>query len=208
MTDWMMRGPEVSTCNCSYGCPCQFNALPTYGHCHAAIGMRIDQGHFGMVRLDGLKWAGVVQWPGALHEGHGIIQPVVDEKATPEQREAILNILSGQHSQPGTFFNIIASVVEKVLEPKFLPIEFEADPEKSTGYVRVPGVLDSKAEPIRNPVTGDLHQVKIVLREGFEFIEAEMASSTTRAWGELSLDWSGRHAHLANLHLNQDGLVR
>ena len=30
-TDWMIRGPEIASCNCSYGCPCQFNALPTDG---------------------------------------------------------------------------------------------------------------------------------------------------------------------------------
>ena len=52
-TDWMIRGPEIGSCNCAYGCPCQFNALPTDGTCRAAVGIQIDKGHYGKVKLDG-----------------------------------------------------------------------------------------------------------------------------------------------------------
>jgi hypothetical protein len=41
--DWRIKGPQLSTCNCQVGCPCQFNALPTHGDCRAAVAMRIDQ---------------------------------------------------------------------------------------------------------------------------------------------------------------------
>lgn len=54
-TEWMIRGPSISSCNCSYGCPCQFNALPTNGNCRAAVGMQIEKGHYGKVKLDGLR---------------------------------------------------------------------------------------------------------------------------------------------------------
>src|SRR5262245_43327597 len=30
---WEIKGREFGNCNCDYGCPCQFNALPTHGHC-------------------------------------------------------------------------------------------------------------------------------------------------------------------------------
>ncbi|MBO08049.1 MAG: hypothetical protein CL478_07225, partial [Acidobacteria bacterium] len=43
-TDWMIRGLSVSTCNCDYGCPCQFNSLPTHGDCRAAVAMSIEEG--------------------------------------------------------------------------------------------------------------------------------------------------------------------
>ena len=37
MTDisWTIKGREFVHCNCAYGCPCQFNALPTQGNCRA-----------------------------------------------------------------------------------------------------------------------------------------------------------------------------
>ena len=93
--DWRIKGPELSVCNCQVGCPCQFNALPTHGHCRAAVAMRIDQGHFGDVPLDGLHWVSLVAWPGAIHEGDGQCLAVIDERADERQRTALLTILSG-----------------------------------------------------------------------------------------------------------------
>jgi hypothetical protein len=39
-----------------------------------------------------------VDFPGALHEGNGQSQPIIDERATAEQREALFNIMSGKFS--------------------------------------------------------------------------------------------------------------
>ena len=104
--DWMIRGPEVSTCNCNWGCPCQFNSVPTYGNCRAAVAMRIDEGHFGDIDLTGVLWAGMFAWPGAIHEGHGECLPIIDDRATAAQRDAVLQIMSGQTSCPkGTIPN-------------------------------------------------------------------------------------------------------
>jgi len=170
--------------------------------------MRIDEGYFGDVRLDGMKWAGVVVWPGPIHEGHGELQPVLDEASTPEQREALLKIMAGEETEPGaTFFQVFASMIDKVREPLFRPIEFEADIARATGRFRVAGLVDSTVEPIRNPVTGAPHFAKLTLRSGFEFTEAEFASSTVKATAPISLDWSGRHAHLAMIHLTGKGIV-
>ena len=66
MTDvrWTIKGKEFVNCNCSYGCPCQFNALPTHGFCQAVGGFQIDEGFHGDTRLDGLKFVGMFRWPG------------------------------------------------------------------------------------------------------------------------------------------------
>src|SRR5205823_6229252 len=206
--EWMIRGPEVATCNCAFGCPCQFNALPTSGNCRAAVAMRIDEGYFGKVKLDGLHWAATAAWPGPIHEGHGAIQLIVDERASPEQREAVLKILSGEETEPGaTFFQVFMSVVDTVHEPIFKTIEFDANVANATGRFSVPGIVEARAEPIRNPVTGEPHFAKLSLRKGFEFLEAEFASSTTQASAPIALDWAGRHAHLAMLHLTGKGVV-
>ena len=205
--DWRIRGVEITSCNCAWGCPCQFNALPTNGDCRAATGMLIEQGHFGDVKLDGLKFVGTFAWPGAIHEGHGSGQAIIDERASPEQREALLKILSGQETEPfATIFNVIAAMTETFHEPLFLPIEFEADIEERTGRFSVPGIIDASAEPIRNPVTGAPHRAQVALPHGFEYAEAEFASGTTRSTGAVKLDWTGRHAHFARLDLGPNGV--
>ena len=32
MVEWRIQGREFANCNCAYGCPCQFSALPTRGY--------------------------------------------------------------------------------------------------------------------------------------------------------------------------------
>jgi hypothetical protein len=63
MVEWRVRADEFANCNCSYGCPCQFNALPTHGFCEAAAAWKIHEGHFGDVRLDGLNCAFFIHFP-------------------------------------------------------------------------------------------------------------------------------------------------
>ena len=130
-------------------------------------------------------------------------------RADARQREAMLAIMSGQHTKPGaTFFQVFNSMIDTVHEPVFKAIDFTADVDGATGHFRIEGVVDAKAEPIRNPVTGNEHRPKLSLRAGFEFIEAEFASGTVKAETPIALDWAGRHAHLARLHLTGDGVVR
>lgn len=206
LVDWRMRGPEIANCNCDWGCPCQFNALPTNGNCRAMTSMRIDEGHFGGVSLSGLGWVGMFAWPGPIHEGGGEAFVVVDEKADEAQRNAILTILAGGETEPGaTIFNVFATVIETMHEPAFLPIDFEVDIEGRVGRVRVDGVIDTRIEPIRNPVTGEPHRARVSLPNGFEYKEAEYASGDTHATGPVALDWASRHSHVANLDLSTRG---
>jgi hypothetical protein len=78
--EWSIQGPHFVNCNCDYGCPCQFNARPTDGTCRAVVAWRIDEGHFGNVRLDGLLAVNTYGWPGPIHEGNGSMQSVIDER--------------------------------------------------------------------------------------------------------------------------------
>src|SRR5438067_5270623 len=81
MVKWDVKATEFANCNCSYGCPCQFNALPTHGNCRAVAGYQIHQGHFGNVRLDGLRAVALWAFPGPVHQGNGTMQLVIDERA-------------------------------------------------------------------------------------------------------------------------------
>ena len=204
--EWRMQGPEIANCNCDWGCPCQFNSLPTHGNCRAMTGMRIDEGYFGDVSLAGVKWVGMFAWPKAIHEGAGEAFVVIDPAATEPQREALLTILSGQETDPGaTIFNVFATVIDTMHPPIFLPIAFELDMDSRVGSLTVEGVIDTQVSPIRNPVTGAEHRVRVVLPNGFEYREAEYASGATEATGPIALKWSTGHAHVAMLDLSTHG---
>jgi hypothetical protein len=206
---WMIKGRNFSHCNCIYGCPCQFNALPSKGHCQAVGGFAIDEGYHGTTRLDGLKFGGVFRWPGPIHEGHGEAQPVIDARATPAQREALLRIISGQDTEPGaTFFQVFASTLDKVHEPVFTDIDLDIDIEARRARYIVPGVIEARGEPILNPVTQEPHRVGIDMPGGFEFTHAEVGRGWARTRGAVGIELTDSHAHFARLHMTGAGVVR
>jgi hypothetical protein len=206
--DWRITGPSITSCNCDWGCPCQFNARPTYGDCRAAVGMKIESGRFGTTKLDGLMWLGLFAWPKAIHEGNGEVLAVVDQRADAAQREAILKILTGQETEPGaTIFNVFATTYTKVHDPLFRTIEFEADFAQRKGRMHVRDLVDVKVDPIRNPVTGAEHRALVTIPEGFEYHQAEYASSTVKSGKPIPHDWSSRHAHITRLDMTPRGPV-
>jgi hypothetical protein len=207
--EWMIKGREFANCNCAYGCPCQFNALPTHGDCAAVVGMQIDEGHHGGTRLDGLKVVTILSWPGPIHLGRGQAQIIIDERATPAQRDALLRILSGQDTEPGaTVFQVFSTTLEKVHEPQFKSIAFEADVGKPTAQIKVDGWVDARGEAIVNPITNKPHRARVNLPDGFEYTTAEYGRGWSKTSGPIAMELGDSHAHFCNLHLTGAGVVR
>lgn len=203
---WSIKGPHFVNCNCAYGCPCQFMALPTDGTCHAVAGWRIDEGYFGDVRLDGLFAVNTYRWPNAIHLGNGALQSIIDERADAAQREALVAILQGEGAEPGVIMlQIYRSMCTTVHEPLFKPIEMEIDIDGRTARLVIPGLVETTAEPLKNPVTGVEWRAQISLPMGKEFNLAEVASGTTRATGDVPLDFAGSHAHMVYNTMTSEG---
>lgn len=206
---WEFEGREFVNCNCAYGCPCQFNALPTHGNCEAVVAMHIDKGHHGSIRLDGLSFLLFTRWPGAIHEGRGEAALVVDERATPEQRNAIMTIASGQDTEPGaTVFQVFSTTFETIHDPVFAPIDFEVDVEARRARVVVPGITEGRGEPIVNPVTGKEHRARINLPNGFEYETTECGRGWSKATGgPVRMNLSDSYGQFSHLHLSSSGVV-
>jgi hypothetical protein len=207
-TQWTIKGREFVHCNCAYGCPCQFNALPTHGNCEAVVAVQIDEGRHGETVLDGLRVGAVVQWPGAVHEGRGQCLPIVDERADEKQREALLRIMSGLDAVEGSnFFAVFATTYETVHEPVFAPIDLEINIDGRSARVNIPGVMEARGEPIRNAVTGEESRAQMRMPQGFEFDVAEVGRGWATTQAPLAIELRDTHAHFAELHMTQDGVV-
>lgn len=209
MTKWEIKGREFGNCNCSYGCPCQFNAPPTHGHCRGLAVYDIEQGYHGAIRLDGLRAAGIFRWPGPIHEGKGEGVHIIDKRATFEQREALARILRGEDTEPfATVFAVFAATCDTLHPPRFADIAFELDIDGRTAYAKIDGLLEMRGEPILNPVTGAMHRVRIVQPNGFEFAEAEIGRGWSKARGPVAYDLDDTYGQFARIHLCQSGMVR
>ncbi|RWO48758.1 DUF1326 domain-containing protein [Mesorhizobium sp.] len=208
MTSWEIKGRELVNCTCEYGCNCQFNALPDKGHCHAVAGIQIDEGHHGETVLDGLRIA-IFKWPGAIHEGNGEAIAIVDEKATDQQRDALLRIMTGQDTDPfATMFAVYASTVIKMNEPVFTRIDLDLDGDGRRGRIFVKDYIETVGEPIRNKVTGADSRAQIVLPNGFEYAVAEIGSASSTTSGPVQVTTKDSYGQFARLHLNNHGVVR
>jgi len=208
-THWQIKGRELVNCNCAYGCPCQFNALPTHGNCRAVIAYQIDKGHFGEIRLDGLRAALILSWPGPIHEGNGTMQAIVDERADARQREALRKIIHGEDTvEMATMWWVYSKMSPNKLETLYKPIEFEMNTEKRTGRMSIPGFAEMTGEPIHNPVTGAEHRARIDLPHGFEYTIAEMGSASSSVKGPMAMELESSYGQFAELHLSEKGVIR
>lgn len=208
MISWEVKGDLVANCNCSYGCPCQFNALPTHGNCRAAAGFRIDAGRYGDVTLDGVVAGGIYAWPGPVHEGKGTMQLFIDERADERQRAALLRLMQGEDTEPmATMWWVYTTMCSTRLPTIYARVALDIDVDARRAHLAVPGLLETSTEPIRNPVTGMDHRVRIDMPRGFEYRIAEIGSGTTTATGDIPLDLAGTYAQLCHIHLNNAGVV-
>jgi hypothetical protein len=171
--------------------------------------VQIEKGHFGDVQLDGLRWGALAAWPGAIHEGNGRFQSIIEERADPKQREALEAISHGKETEPGSLImQVFSTTINELLPTLFKPIDLAIDYTNRKARVKVPGVVEGEAETIRNPVTGAPHQVRVTMPTGFEFTESEVLSGKSKATGPIELDLNGSHAHLARIHWSTKGVVR
>jgi hypothetical protein len=207
--DWYVEAVAFSNCNCDYACPCQFELRPSHGHCRGFEIGRIAQGHFRETRLDGLCFVVTYAWPGAIFEGNGEMQVIIDERADPEQRAALVTVLHGGETEEAkTHWWVFHAMSSTVHEPIFKPIDCEIDIERRRARVTIPGVLDSSGRPIVSPATGDEHRVRIDIPEGIEFAIAEIGSASTKATGVVQLDLNDSYGQFNILRHSRHGIVR
>ena len=209
MTSWKIEGQEFVNCNCNYACGCQFAERPTHGDCKAIGTFRIDRGHHGDTRLDGLHAAAVYRWPGAIHEGNGEMQLVIDERADADQRRALETIMTGGDTEEAaTMWWIFHAMCPTRHETLYKPFEVEIDVDGRTARARVPGVFEAEGRPIRHPVHGGDHRIRIDLPSGFEYAIAEIGSGTSRTEGPIALELDDSYGQFARLHLSNEGVIR
>ncbi len=153
---------NIEACNCTKGCNCQFGGLPDKGGCEAVIGGEVREGKYGNVDLAGVRYVVAFMYPKAIHEGNGKLALFVDEKVTPEQYEAITEILSGRAG--GMPWEALAGTISVLEGPVRKPIEMTVKGTRS-GF-RIPGVLQMQQTPILDSVSGQEREVQIVYPKG------------------------------------------
>jgi hypothetical protein len=153
MPSWQIAGDYFETCSCDFLCPCvpsNLAAKPTKGYCDFAMVFHIETGNSDGVKLDNLTFAVVGNAPEVMGKGNWSVGLIVDDRASADQKQAIMSIASGQAGGPPA---ILTSVIGNFLGVESRPIEYRKDGSRYS--VSIPNMLEQSLEPTVSPVNPD-----------------------------------------------------
>ena len=199
---WKVSGQYYETCNCDFVCPCilqQMSAAPSKGECLFAMAFKIDRGAYGAISLDGLGFIVLGQTPEAMVRGNWSVGVIVDQRATAEQRDAIVSIASGAAGGP---MAALSGLVGRFLGAESAPIDFDRSGVKWT--VRAADLVDMGAEGVMglNPAAAEpLHLANAGHPASDRLALCRASKSHVRAlglaWDDLSGTNNGHYAPFA-----------
>ena len=201
---WFLRGEYFENCNCRISCPCSMDLSwkPSSddGSCHVMLAFNVQQGRYGTTSLDGLNAVVVINTLAGQAMGDGNLSAALylDERASPQQQEALSAILSGQ---AGGLFGMLAPLMGAVLGVKPARIQFEQDGKKRS--LRIDGIGEVTGEAVPGAINPDepitISNINI-FNPSEPVTQAVVTSSSYRDHG-LQWDNTGKNAYITSLNL-------
>jgi hypothetical protein len=158
----------------------------------------VQEGTYGTVSLDGLSFAWAAHSPGAIHDGNLTAVVLVDEQASPAQRDALAALWTG--GPAGLPFDILNAVTSTFLGTIYAPFEIELAGINTKAKIDGGKIFEVEQSRVKNPVTGEEEELHLEKPKGFTSIRSElgMAAVARFATEELVLEgMSGKYAEFA-----------
>lgn len=99
---WNLKGSYAETCSCDLECPCNLSmTLPAnHDYCKAALAFGIREGRIDGTDVSGLKVVAIVHTPQVMASGNWKLGFFIDEKASDEQFDKLLQVFGGKLGGP------------------------------------------------------------------------------------------------------------
>jgi len=144
---YVLNGTLLEACSCGVLCPCWIGENPDLGECFAANAYHFDTGTIRGVDVSGLNLVNVVHIPGnVLTPGSWRLVMYIDDRATEEQKNALVGLFSGDFGGPMADLD---GLVGEVIAVEQATIAH--DVSEGHGTLRIPGVMNAEMEPYRGP---------------------------------------------------------
>ena len=142
---WNLTGSYVETCSCELMCPCNLSLDhgATYDFCRVTFVFNVREGEIEGTDVGGLKVAAIADTPKVMTEGNWRMGVFVDEQATDEQAEKLVQVFGGQLGGP---MAALAPLVGEMLGVERARIEVNDDGLRHS--VRVGDAIDFEIEDI------------------------------------------------------------
>lgn len=196
-TRWQISGEYFENCNCDVVCPCEVSPLgpmqarPTQGVCDVFLAFHVNEGRYGDVDLAGLNFVLAAHTPGPMAQGDWTVAAYIDDKASPQQQEALGTIFTGAAGGP---MSAVAPLIGTNLGAKVVPITYKSEGRQRS--VTIPNILDSTIQAVTGP-NADQDVVKRNAHPLFPETVQAYGVSTTYTDYEFRWDNTGKCADYA-----------
>lgn len=143
---YQLEGDLLEACSCDTLCPCWIGEDPDAGYCDAIAAWHVDRGQVRGVDVSGLTFLVAAKIPGNVFAGNWKVVVFLNDSATQEQRDALLEVFTGKL---GGDIADLAKLIGEVADVRAAPIKYNID--QGHGHIEVEGVLFSDMEPYRGP---------------------------------------------------------
>jgi hypothetical protein len=140
-----LEGRLLEVCNCRVLCPCWIGEDPDFGTCDTVIAWRFDKGSIDGVDVAGRTVALIAHVPGNILQGNWKAAVYLDDKVSPEQEKAILDVYTGKLGGP---VGELVKLVGEVVSVDKVPITFDVQGGKGT--VKLGDAGYAELEPYTN----------------------------------------------------------
>jgi len=139
---YVLDGTLLEACSCAGPCPCWVGEDPDDRKCDATVAYTITSGQIQGVDVSGLSLVHVTQIPGNISAGNCRLVIYLDNKASPEQRQALLDAFSGKLGGP---LADLAALFGEVVKTYSVPIAFQV--KEGQGTLRMGDAVELDMTP-------------------------------------------------------------
>jgi hypothetical protein len=144
---YALQGTLLEVCTCNILCPCWVGEDPDGdGTCDSVMAWHVDQGTVNGTDVTGRTVAVATHIPGNVMKGNWKVALFVDDKASDQQNEALLDVWTGKLGGPVAD---LAGLIGEVVSVERAPITYELNEGKGT--LKIGSVADMEMEPYRGP---------------------------------------------------------
>jgi hypothetical protein len=142
---YQLEGRLLEVCNCRVLCPCWIGEDPDNGTCDTIIGWHFDKGNVNGVDVAGCTIAAIAHVPGNILQGNWKAAMYLNDKVSPAQEKAILDVWTGKEGGP---VGELVKLVGEVVSVEKVPITFDVQGGKGT--LKIGDIAYAELEPYRS----------------------------------------------------------
>ena len=141
-----LEGSLLEVCTCDTLCPCWIGEDPDGGTCQSVVTYHLDRGTIRGIDVSGLTIASAVFIPGNVLDGNWKQVVFIDDRASDEQAEAMIDAFTGRLGGP---WADLAQLVGERVAIERAPINHQVSDGR--GSLRVGDFIEAEMHPYTGP---------------------------------------------------------